>query len=240
MGQWGGAGIEHRPFRKSRMNTNNQESSLRRKVVAIVAPLVICISVGSIIYRLMPHPPKEEPAKLTGFGEAMARETAKVIQGRGRVAAILPGDYQTRGTFEHEIWRAFQKAIKQNAAVELGAPETANASPAAFTRLTRPQLDAIIKTHLSSDALVLFCELPFWDEHDPFEMPRPGPKLVVFDTSGRQLKRYFEKNAIAVGITVRFPPRSGQTEPQTPAEFFDREFQVMTSENFQSLNDLND
>ena len=209
-------------------------------LIEMIAVLVILIALAFLINNLRPHSAKTNYGPFIGLGQVLAGETAKLVQDHGRVAVILPEGYQTAGLAVQEEWQAFGAELAKHPGVHLLGREIVGLAVLAESGLTSSQADDILKKYDGVDVLVSFCGIPSWNPANPAARPRNLPKIVAVESSSAQIKDYLASGIVAAVITPRVPPRATPAKPQTPAEWFDRSFQLYTTANYQSLSDSPD
>jgi len=208
-----------------------------RKKMAIIAVIVIIASAGWLWHTMMPTPPKINQAPSNGLGEVLAEETLKAIDNHGTVVPVIADSHTT------DIqWEAFKKEIKKHNTVTLADPVIVKPyngmeKEGAF----RACIDKVVEENAKADALVLFVGLPMvWDDNNLMTLPSVGPKIIAVDgnNSPSKAKKYFINSIVTVLImSRRTADPNAMDNPQTPRQWFDREYQVFTKENYESLPD---
>jgi len=209
-----------------------------RVIVGGGAALVILIALIFIGSTLLPHSPRTNHAPFIGVGQAMARATAKLVQEQGQIAVILSDDYQADDIPVHDEWQAFCAELKKHPGVHLLGTEIVDLPTLVEFGLTRIQAADILKKYPTINVLVSFCGIPPWNQAELSALPRPAPKIVAVAGRDVPIKEYLASGIAAVVIAPRIPLRTTATQPRSPAEWFDRSFQVYTTENYQSLPEL--
>ncbi len=209
-----------------------------RVIVGAVAGLVLLIAVVFIGSTLLSHSPKTNHAPFIGVGQTVARATASLVQEQGQIAVILPEGYQTDDLSVHDEWQAFCAELKRHPGVHLLGTEIVDLPTLAEFGLTQIQAADILNKYPTINVLVSFCGIPPWNQAELSALPRPAPKIVAVAGGDVPIKGYLASGIAAVVIAPRIPPRTTATQPRSPAEWFDRSFQVYTPENYQSLPEL--
>ena len=220
-------------------NDPQADSQERRKKVATIAVVVIIASLVSLFITMLPHSPKINRAPFIGLGEALADETAKAINNHGTVVPVMTDYYTSGGAPMTDEWKTFARAIKKHNGITLAAPvmvklEEGMGEPG----VTRADFDALVTKHAKDGALVLFVGLPVWDAKDPLTLPPTAPKIIAVHNTPMSVKLYFSNSIATALVTSRMVPDPDATgEPQTPRQWFNKYFQIVTAQNYQTLPD---
>ena len=211
----------------------------RRKKMALIAVGVISISLVSLFFTMAAPTPKINRAPFSGLGAALADETVTAIDNHGTVVPVLASYYTTGSTPITDQWKTFATEIKRHRSVNLAEPvivklDEATGEPA----LSRADFDNLVEKNSTAGALVFFVGLPRWETANPLTLPSVAPKIIAVHNTPLSAKPYFTSSIATALITPRLVPAEPATgEPKTPRQWFDRYFQIVTAENYQSLLD---
>lgn len=216
----------------SRSQGNNPE---RRKKVTFVAIGVTAISLVSLFFTMCERSPKINRGLFIGLGEVLADETIKAIDSHGTVVPVLATYHTTGSTPVADEWETFAKEFKKHSGVKLAEPVIVKLDQATGA-LSRNDFDNLVEKHATTGALVFFVGLPLWDAKNPLTLPRVAPKIIALDNTPQPYQPYFTSSIVTVLITSRSTPDDpAEKEPKTSRQWFDRYFQIVTAENYQSL-----
>ena len=218
-------------------NQTNQFSTPQRTRMVAILVLVILIAIWSVVHHWRPPTPGPNPALTAGLGQALATETARMLHERGQIGVIILPVHEMEGLPEHNTWQAFITALKQHPQIHLVGTEIANTEPPSEYGLTRARLDKVLAAHPEIDGLVSFYGVAQWDPRSPFESPRKGLKIIALQSNPVPIKPYLANGSLAVAIVRREIIGPNAAPPRTPADWVGRNYQVVTSENYQSLPD---
>lgn len=218
---------------------NDNDNPERRKKVATIATVVIIASLISLCFTMCERSPKVNRAPFIGRGEALADETAKAIGNRGTVVPVIADFHTASSAPVAGEWQAFTKTIKKHKDVTLAKPVIVKLDDNMNgPSISRDDFDALVKKHATAGAIVLLVGLPMWDAKDPLTLPTVTPKIIAIQGETAMLKQYFI-NSIATALII---PRIEQdanvpSKPKNPRQWFDKYFQIVTAQNYQSLPD---
>ena len=211
----------------------------RRKKGAIIAVVVIVLSLGWLWHTMVPSTPKLNRAPFIGLGEVLADETTKAIGNHGTVVPVITSYHTAGSTPMTDEWKTFAKEIKKHSGVKLAEPVIVKLDEAmGEPGVSHAEFDKIVDQHGKANAIVLLVGLPMWDPKNPLTLPNGAPKIIAMNSMPMPVKQYFDRSIITVLITSRMTPETATTgEPKTPRQWFDRYFEIITAQNYQSLPD---
>lgn len=208
----------------------------RKTIIAVVAVVIILGSITFLI-QWMRNEPKVPLEPYIGVGQAMAEQTAKALNSRGRIVVLQAEKQLVTGNITLKTqWDAFQKGLK---GIEIQATEGIVRDPQnPDVGISREQWEAMLAKYAAVDAVVSFVGLPPVDPSRPLKPGTPAPKVVVFMENAFPVKQHFVDGAVTVLIRSRLVAEgNSESTPNTPREWFDRYFQVFDESNYQSIPD---
>lgn len=213
--------------------------------------LTICalctIVVGSwFLWRqLMPPSPAHHQQLLTGIGAGLAGEVVQQVHDRGEIVIVVDKAQVHGGVPANVPLTELQQQLRRLQGISVRATEiipqvvvedrmTPSCSAAEFIE--------IIRRHPAADAVVFLVPLPEWTRVSTAMEQVSRPKLIAFDPATQQVRGryagYFERGLlVSLVIPRRVPPTKKGGVPQSPREFFERDFEVVAPQNFQSLSE---
>lgn len=208
----------------------------RQRVTVVIAVVVILGSAVWIVRTLRPGSAEINRAPFVGLGQALARETARVLDGRGRVGVVVTPMHQDPKNILSDQLRAFQTELRHHRAIEISATEVIEVDvESGMNALDLDRLEELLRKHAALDGLVFFVELPTLAPRDTLNLPAVRPKVVALGIGGGSGKTYFDRKLLSVLVGPRQEFSKPATPPKTPQEWFEVYFQVYTPENADKL-----
>lgn len=217
------------------------------KTTVVIASVVLLGAAVAIWQTFRAPAINQQP--FLGVGQVLAEQTAKLLQDRGRVVAVITADHQQPGNPLHTQWEAFQGELKKHSGITMAATETIVPDP------NDPQADtaacslaafaSVLERHAQADAIVFFVGLPGWHWLEERNLvPRSiGSKIIVLGSTSIGAKQHYEpyflKEIVSVLVIRWASSPSSTAKPRTPREWFDQEYQILTPQNYQSLPEPN-
>lgn len=210
-------------------------SSNRQLVVVVVAILAIIGSAVALFRFTSGKHGQVNPDWHAGLGARLAVETGKLLNGRGRVVVVISPAFQQPKSPLGLTWQAFQDGLKAQSGIEIVATEvvTLDEDVPEFV-IRRPQFEALLDKHAGVNAIVSLVGPPALGSR----LPSSPPLIIAIHHAGTQTKKYFAEKLVNVMLTQREAP-AGDTgaAPKSPAEWFDRYYQVIDAANHETLPD---
>lgn len=208
----------------------------RQRTVAIVAIFMTAVSIASIAWRLRPEQPPGNFNQLDELGRVLARETAKAVNGSGRIVVWRLRIADNADSSVDRAAESFTKALRQTPGVTVTATEEDAFNLGDPDRWSKTAMEPekyfkLLKKHRGADALVLIGGTPQLHKDDYQDLPTPRPKVLAAAfilTPGRQI---IERQAVQLVIAYRQQTDPTTPAPTTPAAWFDRSFVVVTADN---------
>ena len=208
-------------------------SPTAKMFIGVGAVIAILAAALSILATFRPPTTGSARPVYIGIGQAVARTAATTLQTPGSLVLIVTAKHQSDRFPEFEIWQAFGGELKKHPALRLLATEIITAESPGESSLTRSQLDQIVQKYPDVNLFVSLCGIPPWDPSTPFMPPSGGSKLVVVENEpATQLAGYFANGSLAAAILPRLVPETNPVPPTTAAAWFDRQYQILTPENY--------
>lgn len=214
------------------------EENIKRPLVAIIAIVVI---VGSVVWIYLTlsggrSRPRINPAPLQALGERAAEEAVRLTGGSGSVVVI---GYEASMPSFQIPQQAFEAALKQHRGLQVTAVERLTHDPTAGFGMdmgpSAEQFLGVLREHADATLVVSFAGVPYLTEPHFAQLPSPRPMIIVVLMGPMQLDPLFERDIIQAALVARFRPPEPATitkDPETPQEWFERYYEVLTPENY--------
>ena len=228
----------------------NTES--KRPLVAIVALLAIVISVWAIFStRQSPRTAMNNQA-LKGLGEALAQEAVKAVGDHGQIVLVVnyvdksggsgaPGQRGDRRAFAEYAallqtqLDGFKNGLRAHPGVVVAATERVELGLAPEEEKAKgmdahSSYFALATKYPNADAIVSLIDAPNLDPEDLRRLPTRLPKIItVSNIPGvPNLRRLFAAGVLHTAILPRWEQPPETAKPRTPAEWFARNFIIVT------------
>jgi len=215
---------------------------MQRKVTLIVASVALLIALWSIWRRINPSLPNQP--MLAGVGLVLAEEVVTALHHEGQIVMVTYGDPLQTKLPVSSLVTTFRNELRKHRAISLAAPEIVPANlneneglpGCPITVFTR-----VLQRHADAAAIVFFMDLPDWERAQALISQPVGPKLVALGSQAIQPRSwyagYFTNGLLSALVFPRRELRPGAPDPKTPRERFDKYYQVVTPQNYESLPD---
>ncbi len=140
-------------------------------------------------------------------GEVLAQETARLIHTQGQVISVkeLPVDTEDK-------------------------PQYRTGAGLSSRRFLR-----IVKKSAKADAIVSFIGAPRMTDDELAQVEKP-PKFIAECRSPDKIRKLFDRDILQVAVINRFDyPAPVKHNPNTPKQWFEKYYQIVTPENASSL-----
>ena len=216
------------------LNTETQ-----RPVIIIVALLAIVLSGWAIFSNLHSTPRGAlEKKAVQGQGAALAQAVSETVADHGQIVVVTYFVNQS-GTLAavhlKAQWDGFQTALRAHPGVVVAATERVElgldpAEAAAKGMDTSSSYLALVAKYPNADAFVLLTDAPNLAPEDLNRLPKHLPKVVTLaNVAGvPNLRRLFAAGVLHAAILPRWEQSAETAKPSTPAEWFARNFLVVT------------
>ena len=221
------------------------DSETKRPVVIGAALLAIALAGWAIFSTL--HSPRSglDKKAFKGLGEAVAQAASQAVGDHGQIVLVTYFVNQS-GTPSAEWLNTqldgFMNALRAHPGVVIAATERVELglSPdeaAAKGMDTAASYFALATKYPNAGAIVLLTDVPNLGPDDLSRLPKPLPKIIAVSNSAGipNLRRLFEAGVLQAAILPRWEPLADAAQPHTPAEWFARNFLVVTPTNINVL-----
>ena len=170
-------------------------------------------------------------------GRVMADETARLVNRRGKLVLII---IETPAGSELQIQvKEFEKALKAFSGISIAKSYTLETDKkpkyGVGSGLSARRFIRIVNKNTTMDAIVSFVGAPELSD-DEMRQLEAKPKFIAEARSAEKLKKLFEKEILHAAVVSRFQfPSPVEGKPATSRQWFDKRFQLITTENAASL-----
>lgn len=212
--------------------------SAKQVILAIVSILVILASLCWIYFTQFASA-KINVSLHTAVGQVMAEETDKLLGHKGEVI-VLALDAGAAPELPAQL-KSFKETLRKLGGVTIRKTDylkTDNQPKYGTGRgLSARQFLRVVKKSAGAGAIVSFVGAPNLSDADFSELEKNHPpKFIAEGGSAAKLKKLFDKKLLQVAIVHRYQfPAPNTNAPATPREWFDKRFQILTSENAATL-----
>ena len=193
--------------------------------------MAVIVIAGVSIYRNS-RPPKDE-VKLSvqeAIGEALAEETIKATESKGKIVLITLEEGQSPeldqyvAAFKDRIYDTPVKIARTDHISDEKSGKYGPGSGMSGKRFVR-----IIKKYPEADAIVSFVGTPDGEDEELKELKeQPVPKFIAFSRAPDDIDEMFEDKLLFAAIVPRFEfPAPGPEKPKTKQEMFQKHYQVV-------------
>jgi hypothetical protein len=203
--------------------------------VAAIATSAVCIYFYQFAKPGINLPLHQE------IGRVLAAETAKLLTNKGKVVVIAL-DEQKFPELKAQL-KSFESALGRTGVSikETYMLETESKSKyGTGSGLSARRYLRIVNKNQSADAIVSFVGVPDLSDGDIKELKKV-PKFVAETRSADDLPNLFQKKVLHVAVASRFTfPAPIEGKPRNSRQWFDKYFQVVTTEMAKELFKAND
>jgi len=203
------------------------------KNLVAVGAIVAIVAAGVVIYRNT-RPPKDE-VKLSlqeAIGEALAEETIKATESKGKIVLITLEEGQSPeldqyvAAFKDRIYDTPVKIARTDHISDEKSGKYGPGSGMSGKRFVR-----IIKKYPEADAIVSFVGTPDGEDEALKEVTAPVPKFIAFSRAPDDIDEMFEDKLLFAAVVPRFEfPAPGPEKPKTKQEMFQKYYQVVRAD----------
>jgi len=203
------------------------------KNLVAVGAIVAIVAAGVVIYRNT-RPPKDE-VKLSlqeAIGEALAEETIKATESKGKIVLITLEEGQSPeldqyvAAFKDRIYDTPVKIARTDHISDEKSGKYGPGSGMSGKRFVR-----IIKKYPEADAIVSFVGTPDGEDEALKEVTAPVPKFIAFSRAPDDIDEMFEDKLLFAAVVPRFEfPAPGPEKPKTKQEMYQKYYQVVRAD----------
>lgn len=211
---------------------------MNRLLVGVVAGVVIIASIVSIILTQRRPTARINLLPFEGCGIAGAAETARLLNGRGRILVVT---YKRTDSVE-AARRAFAKEISKYAGIQIVATEAVEISEMTESDMSGIPAESYFQwltQHPGLDAIVSFVGTPNFSEADLRRLPRERPRFIVLQGYGPNLRDLLLDGLVDLAVVPRMQTageaQDQKTEPRTAFEWFHRYYTFATPKDAEQL-----
>ena len=174
----------------------------------------------------------------TGLGQTLAGAVTKISPEPSRVVVVTSFQPDSFKKYSKYLWPAFATELKKQKLEATIVTVPGNAWNSGDTPADQAAFKGLLEQYRKTDVLILFVDLPEWGRVAQALADYSGPTILAVDHQAERLKPhyggYFSSGILAalIGPSTRPVP---QVQPKTPREWFDRNYQVYTPQNFETL-----
>ena len=205
----------------------------------VVALLAIALS-GWAIFSNLQSPPRGmlEKKAVQGQGAALAQAASEAVADHGQIVVVTYFVKQSGTPAAVQLknqWTGFQTALRAHPGVVVAATERVElgldpAEAVAKGMDTASSYLALVTKYPNADAFVLLTDTPGFAPEDLNRLPKRLPKVVTLTNVAGvpNLRRLFAAGVLHTAILPRWEPLPETAKPRTPAEWFARNFIIVT------------
>src|SRR4051812_33183026 len=161
----------------------------------------------------------------------MAEQTAKLIGPKGSIVLItIPIGPEPELRTQLEAFRRTLKKLGDYAVKDHELDTKDQAKYGLGAGLSGRRFARTVKNNPKADAIVSFVGAPKLSSEEIADLAKT-PKFIAETRSPDHLPKLFDKQIIQVAVAYRFVfPAPGPRKAKTPQQWFDKRYQVVTSE----------
>lgn len=169
----------------------------------------------------------------------MAERTIRLLEKKDKKRIVIVATDQDDPALEAQL-NAFQKTIEKAGDIEV--KERIMVEPDGKRRyepglgMSARRYVRIAKNNLKADCIVSFIGVPDPDDEEMKQLDIKPPRMIAETKELEKLPKLFKERIIRVAIVPRYQfPAPGSAKPRTAREWFDRYFQVVTTNRVSTL-----
>jgi len=215
---------------------------MTRQNITVVITILILVLCGLSIWRtLRPIPDTFETNSFVGSGQGLADETAKAVQDRGEVVAVITTTHEEKGSSLSFVWNAFRDELKKHPGIKLTVQMLPPDQGEGVPGCSSVAFKEVLEQHTQAAAIVFFMSLPDWRWLQmKVAVPQVSSKIIVLADAPPFPKShyagYFTSGVLSALIIQRRGSNPNHVaKPKTPREWFANEYEVFTPQNYEAL-----
>jgi hypothetical protein len=209
-----------------------------KRIVNTAAVVVILGALGSLYLTLIGLPPRVDVRPHEALGEAMARETRKLLGSGGRILLIRRDTTVYPNPAADAQIRAFHRELRK-AGASVAATTVIKKDPLSLLSVPSGDFYKILEKSSESDVIVSFLGPPVLTDDQVAKLAGKRPKIVAVCSGDmpRQtdLKRRFEQKLLETAILSRRDVPSALPTSDSLQAWFDHFFVVASQANLAEL-----
>lgn len=212
------------------------EVKKKRRTIGVVAVVVIVGSIGStFLNQGDPVPPRADPGRLVALGDALGKEAASLLGGKGGMVLLVLDMPGGPGCDDGPEVRAFKKFIATQPEIRILGIEKMPAGD--FMRIGPGNgfpptlLFSAMEKHPHAAAIVSFVGAPLLSDEDAERLDPNGPKIMTASDASAPLTlmKLIEQRVVSLAIVRQRAPAPGSGETPGPGgNVFKQNYQVLT------------
>jgi len=209
----------------------------KNKFTAAAALALIAIAIF-LLWRQF-STPRVNLRPSSAVGEVLADELGRMLGTTGRVVLIGRGSSRDGGDASSQQIASLQTALKRRALTQSTVTEWLPRPPAGTMDLggvSPEQFLELIDKNKDANSFVVFAGLPPLSQDLAAKIAARSLKLLAVCGYNANVRHWLEGRALLVAVVPRpddLP--AGTSPPQSPIDWFRREFQMLTPENVGQL-----
>ena len=206
--------------------------------LGVVAVLAIIGSLVYLYFTQVATGPKINLKPFENLGFVAAEETAKILGGQGRVILINEVFEAMKSPHTESQLKGFKAGLAKSSGVQLKEIKEFKRSMSDDPQHWPPgQAGRFANMAEGAGVAVLFVSLPMdISKDDLVALKECTTKLVLVTSQSPVLKKMLQERAIHTALVSRFPPKPAPEGRETPRQWFDRVYMVVTPDAMGELN----
>jgi hypothetical protein len=198
-------------------------------IIAVVAVLAILGAAYRVVSSRSDGASQANPKPFEQLGAAAAEEVAKVLSNRGSVIVVIEGIEGVANSNNDAQIKGFKAGLAKVKGVTLKEVKEFKRDMSGDPReWPRGRAGEIAKLASDVSAVVLFFNLPqTLPPPDLAVLKGAKGKILLVGTHSPQAEALINGGVIRAAILARSSPKPAPSEPETPAQWFGRVYQVL-------------
>lgn len=213
----------------------------KRRIMALASVVVIGGSMTSIFLTECERAPSIPMEPHRALGKVLARETSKLLEGKGTIVAVRLDTKGASKPAEAE-YDAFLDEMEASPGITIEPPEMIPMGQRMMIGpgmgISSAVLASVLEKHPKATAIVSFMGGPQLTDEEADQYAGKLPKMIIVCHMPQGVKRLFERQLVQLAITrslSRRPRENVNANPQTPDEWFKQQYEVVNVDNAASM-----
>ena len=200
-----------------------------RRLVGLA--LLLLLGAGALFW-LQNRPTKLNLTPYEALGIAVAEETAKLLNQSGRVVVVPELIEVAKSAYADAVLKGFRAELPKHPGVTLKEVRELKHPPTDDPRQwPAEQAELIAKAGAGADATIWLGTLPqSLTAAEVAALKQNSAKLVVVSAQSPLLKSLLQQRLVQLAIVNRAPPQAAPAGKETPRQWFERVYQIVTPE----------